>query len=449
MKFSIFLIMSLLFCANSFAKILDQAIVIIENDVITQSEYQEKLNFIINQYRISGNPLPADQSAFREQVLESMINTRLQLNYAKNSGMNVQEWMIDKAMENMANKSGVSLSEFREKIISQGVDYNVYRSLLKEDLIIREVKRRIVSQKVKVTKKEIQEFIEHQDHVFKENNQYKISMILVSVSEEPSVEEKSLAKEKIKMIREKFLKGEKFTNLAKNYSDSGNALSGGNLGWRKISEVPNMFLNQLENMNVGKVSNIIENNNGYYIFYLEDKKEIQNTEIEERKVRHILVKRNAIVSDRRANSILIELKKRIEGGESFADIARAYSEDTISASLGGDLEWAAPGTFVPEFEDMIDTLPLNKISDPFSTQFGWHILEVLGRRNQDNTKAVKMNLAKQYIINSRAQEAVDAWMIELKEKNYIKYITETTPKSFRNIQKENNKIDGKSWDPFL
>ena len=202
-------------------------------------------------------------------------------------------------------------------------------------------------------------------------------------------------------------------------------------------------------MNVGKASNIIENNNGYYIFYLEDKKEIQNTEIEERKVRHILVKRNAIVSDRRANSILIELKKRIEGGESFADIARAYSEDTISASLGGDLEWAAPGTFVPEFEDMIDTLPLNKISDPFSTQFGWHILEVLGRRNQDNTKAVKMDLARKYIINSRAQEAVDAWMIELKEKNYIKYITETTPKNFRNIQKENNKIDGKSWDPFL
>tara|TARA_Y100000996_G_scaffold284321_1_gene224420 strand:+ start:319 stop:1668 length:1350 start_codon:yes stop_codon:yes gene_type:complete len=449
MKFTTSIIIALLFCANSSAKILDQAIVIIENDVITQLEYQKKLNFITNQYKISGSPLPTDQNTFREQILESMINTRLQLNYAKSSGMNVQEWMIDKAMEDMAKKSGVSLTEFRDKMISQGVDYNLYRSLLREELIIREVKRRIVSQKVKVTKKEIQEFIEHQDHVFKENNQYKISMILVSVSEEPSVEEKSLAKEKIKMIREKFLKGEKFTNLAKNYSDSGNALSGGNLGWRKISEVPNMFLNQLENMNVGKASNIIENNNGYYIFYLEDKKEIQNTEIEERKVRHILVKRNAIVSDRRANSILIELKKRIEGGESFADIARAYSEDTISASLGGDLEWAAPGTFVPEFEDMIDTLPLNKISDPFSTQFGWHILEVLGRRNQDNTKAVKMNLAKQYIINSRAQEAVDAWMIELKEKNYIKYITETTPKSFRNIQKENNKIDGKSWDPFL
>ena len=449
MKFSIFLIMSLLFCANSFAKILDQAIVIIENDVITQSEYQKKLNFIINQYRISGNPLPADQSAFRKQVLESMINTRLQLNYAKNSGMNVQEWMIDKAMEDMANKSGVSLSEFREKIISQGVDYNVYRSLLKEDLIIREVKRRIVSQKVKVSKKEIQEFIKHQSHIFKENNQYKISMILISISEEPSVEEKSSAKDKIKMIKRKFLNGEKFTSLAKNYSDSGNALSGGDLGWRKITEVPQMFLDQLENMGIGEISNLIENNNGYYIFYLEDKKEMEKIKIEERKVRHILIKRNAIVTDDRAKSSLIELKKRIESGESFSDIARAYSEDTISASLGGELEWAAPGTFVPEFEDIIDTLPINKISDPFSSQFGWHILEVLGKRNQDNTEAIKMNLAKRYITSSRAQEVVDAWIIELKGKNYIKYVSETAPKAYINSKKGVNKIDDKSWDPFL
>ena len=449
MKFPIFLIMSLLFCANSFAKILDQAIVIIENDVITQSEYQKKLNFIINQYRISGNPLPADQSAFREQVLESMINTRLQLNYAKNSGMNVQEWMIDKAMEDMANKSGVSLSEFREKIISQGVDYNVYRNLLKEDLIIREVKRRIISQKVKVSKKEIQEFIKHQGHIFKENNQYKISMILISISEEPSVEEKSSAKDKIKMIKRKFLNGEKFTSLAKNYSDSGNALSGGDLGWRKVTEVPQMFLDQLENMDIGEISNLIENNNGYYIFYLEDKKEMEKIKIEERKVRHILIKRNAIVTDNRAKSSLIELKKRIESGESFSDIARAYSEDTISASLGGELEWAAPGTFVPEFEDVIDTLPINKISDPFSSQFGWHILEVLGKRNQDNTEAIKMNLAKRYITSSRAQEVVDAWIIELKGKNYIKYVSETAPEAYINSKKGVNKIDDKSWDPFL
>ena len=134
---------------------------------------------------------------------------------------------------------------------------------------------------------------------------------------------------------------------------------------------------------------------------------------------------------------------------SFSDIARAYSEDTISASLGGELEWAAPGTFVPEFEDVIDTLPINKISDPFSSQFGWHILEVLGKRNQDNTEAIKMNLAKRYITSSRAQEVVDAWIIELKGKNYIKYVSETAPEAYINSKKGVNKIDDKSWDPFL
>jgi len=449
MKFSTFIIIVLLFCTSSFAKILDQAIVIIENDVITQSEYQEKLNFLLKQYEVSGNSLPADLSAFREQVLESMINSRLQINYAKQTGMNIQEWMIDKAMEDMASKSGISLTDFREKIISQGVDYNVYRDLLKEDLIIREVKRRIVSQKVKVSKKEIQEFIEHQSHVFKENNQYKISMILVSVSEEPSINEKTSAKNKILMIKNKFLKGEKFSNLAKNYSDSGNALSGGDLGWRKISEVPQMFLDDLKNMDSGKISNVIESINGYYIFYLEDKKEMEKIKIEERKVRHILIKTNAIITDERAKSMLLELKKRIEGGESFSNIARAYSEDSISASDGGNLAWAAPGTFVPEFEDMIDKLPINKISDPFLSQFGWHILEVLGKRDQDNTEKIKMNLAKRYITSRRAQEVIDAWIIELKEKNYIRHLTETSSKVYRNIQKEKKKKESESWDPFL
>ena len=134
--------------------------------------------------------------------------------------------------------------------------------------------------------------------------------------------------------------------------------------------------------------------------------------------------------------MLLELKKRIEGGESFSNIARAYSEDSISASDGGNLAWAAPGTYVPEFEDMIDTLPINKISDPFLSQFGWHILEVLGKRDQDNTEKIKMNLAKRYITSRRAQEVIDAWIIELKEKNYIKYITQTSQKVYRNIQKE-------------
>ena len=436
----------LLFYSNLFAKILDQAIVIIEDDVITQSEFQNKLNFIINQYRISDKPLPNDRNAFREKVLEDMVNIRLQLNYAKKSGLNIEEWMIDKAMEGMAKRSGVSLTEFREKIISQGVNYNMYRNLLKEDLIMREVKRRVVAQEVRVSKKEIQEFIKHQSHVFKENNQYKISMILASISENPSIQERKDAKNKIKMIKDKFSNGEKFSDLARKYSDSGNALSGGDLGWRKITEVPQMFIDELESIDSREISNMIENNNGYYLFYLEDKKVVENIKIEERKVRHILIKSNAIVSNEMAENLLIELKKRIDNGESFSNLARAHSEDTISASSGGNLEWAAAGSYVPEFEDKIDALEINKVSKPFSTQFGWHILEVLGKRDQNNTETVKMNLAKRYITSSRADEVIDSWLIKLKEKNFIRYVTENSSK--KNINNKNNKKRKNSWDPF-
>ena len=284
-------IIILLFFSNSFAKILDQAIVIIENDVITQSEYQKQLKFVMDQYRISGNSIPRDSDAFNKQVLDQMINTRLQIHYATKNGLEVKEWMVDKAMEQMAQKSKITLSELRDQMIENDVDYNTYRGVIKQELVTREVQRRIISEKIKISKKEIEDFIEHKSHIFKENNQYKISNILVSLSETPTINEKIIAQNKIKMIQNKFANGEKFSLLAKSYSDSGNAMSGGDLGWRKLSEVPKIFLKDLETLQKGALSNIIENLNGFYIFYLEDKKEVSNIEIEERKARHILIKK--------------------------------------------------------------------------------------------------------------------------------------------------------------
>ena len=166
-------------------------------------------------------------------------------------------------------------------MIEQGIDYNLYRNEVKENLITREIQRRIVAERIKISKKEIEDFLKHKSHIFKENNQYKISSILISVPETPSADEKLSAKNKIKMIQKKFIDGEKFFNLAQNYSDSGNALSGGSLGWRKISEVPAIFLKEMEGLEKESISGIIETINGFYIFYLEDKKEIANTEIEE------------------------------------------------------------------------------------------------------------------------------------------------------------------------
>ena len=172
---------------------------------------------------------------------------------------------------------------------------------------------------------------------------------------------------------------------------------------------------------------------------------MENVEIEERKVRHILIKTNAIVTNEIAENKLKELKSRINNGESFSDLAKAYSEDTMSAANGGELEWSPPGTFVPQFEDKIDLLPLKEISEPFLTQFGWHILEVLEKRKQDNTEIIKRNLARQYLISGRSREVIDSWIIELKEKNFIKYVTESKEKSFIS---NNKKSPQQRWDPF-
>ena len=185
MKHILLIIIILLFYKNAYSKILDQAIVIIENDVITQNEFQKKINFVIAQYKINNQPLPNDIEAFRKQILDHMISARLQINYANKQGLEIQEWMIDKTMENLAQRSGFSLSEYRQDLINKKLDYNTYRNVIKEELITREVQRRIVAEKIRISNKEIEEFIKHKSHVFKENNQYKISNILISLPESP------------------------------------------------------------------------------------------------------------------------------------------------------------------------------------------------------------------------------------------------------------------------
>ena len=225
-------------------------------------------------------------------------------------------------------------------------------------------------------------------------------------------------------------------------------MSGGSLGWRKLSEVPAIFLKEMEGLEKESISGIIETINGFYIFYLEDKKEMANAEIEERKVRHILIKTNAIITDKIAQDKVLALKIRIESGESFPDLARSHSDDTLSAASGGELDWSAPGSFVPEFEDKIDTLPLNEISKPFFTQYGWHILEVLGKRNQDNSDIVMRNMARQFLTSSKADEVIDSWIIELKDDNYIKYISENNNQPNK-YGIENKKTGAKkNWAPF-
>ncbi len=443
MKYTTFTLLAILFCSNAFSKILDEAIIIIGNDVITRAEFEKKLKFTINQFKINSNSIPENDEIFHEKLLDHMVNVRLQINYAKTRGMNIQESMVDQAMENIANKQNLTLTKFREKIIDQGLDYNIYRSSLKEELITREIQKRVVSDRSQISSKEIDDFVKHQSHIFTEDNQYKISIILVSHDRDATIDSQKKAKEKIKMIQEKFLNGENFSNLAKNYSDSENASLGGDLGWKKMHEIPKIFLKDLEITKKGNLSNIIETENGYYIFYLENLKEMINNEIEERKVRHILIKTNAIVTDEIAKNKLSLLKKRIENGETFSSIAKGHSEDATSAVSNGEISWSSKGSFVAEFEDNINKLPLNKISEPFSTQFGWHILEVLEKRIQKNTEEIKKNLAKEFIMKSRSNEIINNWLIELKQQNFIKYFF----KDKNNISERNLEIQ-KVWDPF-
>ncbi|MBH32384.1 MAG: hypothetical protein CMD90_01910 [Gammaproteobacteria bacterium] len=418
------------------SQLIDQAIVIIGDDVITEREFVKRLEFVKIQYKLTGRRIE-DEESLKKELLDHLVDVRLHLSFAKQNNINLSTAALNNAMQNLAKRSGSSLEVFREKVIDEGLDYDLYRQQIQEDLIVQQVKRSVVAANVQASQQEIKDFLEHKSHLLKVDSEYKISMILISDS--PSEID---TEGKIRSIRDRIMGGEKFSGLAIRYSQSSNAVDGGDMGWRKLKDIPTIFHKYLDNLVIGQVSDIIVNEDNFYLIYLEDRKDIDNFEVEENLARHILIKTNAIVDDETAIAKLSSLKYRLENGENFSDIARAHSDDKVSAANGGDLGWLGPGVTVPKFEEQLSMLSINEISDPFLTQFGWHIIKLIDKRKQNNSKTIRENMARRYIIGSKSNEVLAEWIKKVRGQTFIKYLL-----TFEN-QETNPIIIEENWDPF-
>ncbi|MEC7885931.1 MAG: peptidylprolyl isomerase [Pseudomonadota bacterium] len=421
---------------TSNSQLIDQAIVIIGDDVITEREFVRRFEFVKIQYRLTGRRIE-DEESLKKELLDHLVDVRLHLNFAKENNINLSTVALNNAMQNLAKRSGSSLEVFREKIIDEGLDYDLYRKQIQEDLIVQQVKRSVVAANVQASQQEIKDFLEHKSDLLKVDSEYKISMILI-----PDSSSGINAEDKIRSIRDRIIKGEKFSDLALSYSQSSNAVDGGDMGWRKLKDIPTVFHKYLDSLIIGQISDVIANEDNFYLIYLEDKKDIDNFEVEESLARHILIKTNAIIDDETAIAKLSSLKYRLENGENFSDLARAHSDDKVSAANGGDLGWIGPGATVPKFEEQLSMLNINEISDPFLTQFGWHIIKVIDKRKQNNSKAIRENMARRYIIGSKSNEVLDEWIKKVRGQTFIKYLL-----TFEN-QEINPIVIEENWDPF-
>ncbi|HTC15899.1 MAG TPA: peptidylprolyl isomerase [Steroidobacteraceae bacterium] len=401
--------------------LLDRVVAIVNDGVVLNSDLDAQMDMVSERLRQQKLELPP-QNVLRQQVLERLIVQELQVQRANHDGLKVTDEMLNGALSDVAKRNNISLTQLPDALSQQGVDYTAYRDDMRKEILMTMLRNRDVLQHISVTPREIDQFLAKQASTPAENNEYNVSHILIAVGQEASPAQLDAAAKRAEEVYERSKKGEDFAKLAVAYSNSQTALDGGALGWRKGNELPTFLTDVVAKLKPGEVSEPLRTPTGYHIIRLNEVRGGAQTSVENQvHVRHILMKTNALADDATVRSKLSALRERILKGEDFAGIAQVSSEDPGSAAEGGDLGWAGPGTYSPEFESQITSLKDNEISEPFHTQFGWHIVQMLGHREYDNSDDVKRRQAMEAIRASKADEETELWLRHMRDEAYVDY----------------------------
>ena len=417
----ILLISSLLFlfAMNANAKLLDRIVAVVENDVIMESELRQRLAVLVKQFEGNPQALPP-QDVLVDQILQRLIIERLQLQLAEQRGIQIDDLSLDQAMRNLAKRNRMTLEQFRQVLVEQGLDYVAYRDQVRNEMVLEQLRRRTIGNGVQVSESEIEELVKKSNtDLLKKEYEYHIAHILIAVPENPKPGQIEKSQHRAALVYDRAKAGNDFTKLAIAASDAQDALEGGDLGWRNKAQLPKVFLEQIEGMQEGDVSRIGKSPAGFHIFKVIDRRAIENTMVDQVLARHILVRTNALLNDEAAERKLKELKSRIERGDDFGELAKAHSDDAGSAVNGGKMDWSVSSNFVPKFKEVVDELEPNVISEPFQSRFGWHIVEVLDKRKHDNSQEAMRAQAREIIRQRKIEEETELWLRQLRDESYI------------------------------
>ncbi|MFP5344828.1 MAG: peptidylprolyl isomerase [Gammaproteobacteria bacterium] len=403
---------------------LDHVLVVVNDDVITQSELNAEIATISAQLRQQNTALPpADM--LNKQVLERLILKRLQLQLAGSIGIRVDDDTLNRAISTIAQQNKLSLAEFRDVLEKDGFSFPVFRERIREEIIINRLRQRQVDSRVTVTEQEVDNFLSNRQRQSTEGaEEYRVAQILIALPEAASPEQIDKARQKADEVLKKLRAGADFSETAVAVSDDQQALQGGDLGWRTASQLPTLFADLTIKMQPGEISEPLRSPSGFHIIKLIEKRGETAHIVQQTQARHILIRTNEITADSDAQTRLQQLKQRIEGGDDFAALATSHSEDPATAVNGGSLGWVSPGDVDTQFEEVMHSLKPGEVSAPFQTQFGWHILQVLDRREHDSTREFNRSKAREAIRNRKIEEQTQAWLRALRDEAYVEYKTE-------------------------
>lgn len=397
---------------------LDRIVAIVDDDVVMQSELDQQMSRVRGELRRQGTE-PPPLNVLRRQVMERLILQKIQLQLAEKTGVVVTEDALDNAIRDIAEKNHLAPDQFREILASEGYDYAVFREDIRQEIILARLRREEVDKRLQVTDREIDNYLLNEQGGAGGNEEFDVAHILISIPSGASDEERRAARERVEEAKRRLEAGESFDTIAVAMSDGQDALDGGALGWRKLSEIPSLFVDVVRGLDTGGVSDIITSPNGYHIVKLKGKRSGETVMLQQTKVRHILITPGELLNEKEALARLQQLRLRLENGDDFAQIARTNSDDRGSALQGGDLGWVSPGQMVPEFEEVMNDTPVGQLSEPFHTDFGWHVLQVLDRRQYDGTDEVRRAKAREAIMERKREEAHRDWLRRLRDEAYV------------------------------
>jgi peptidyl-prolyl cis-trans isomerase SurA len=404
-------------------KKLDRIVAIVNQEVITEKELEEKLITVINNLKNQKVDLPPENT-LKKQVIERMIINSLQIQLASETGIKVSDNQIDKTIDRIAEKNKLNITDFKKMIEKDGTPFYKFKESIKNEITISQLKEREIDSKILITDGEIDNYLSAQKN--ESSEEFEVAHILIKIPEDASPEKLEKIKNKAEDAAKSIQNGKSFSQVSATFSDASNALEGGLMGIKKSNELPTLFLDALKKLDVGKISPILRSPSGFHILKLISRKGGEtNLIVDQSHVRHILIKFSEINPENEIKKRLLALKERIENGTKFEELARQYSEDP-SASNGGDLGWINPGDTVPEFEKTISALKINEVSDPIKTPFGFHLIQVLERRSQDISKDAARIKARQEIKMRKSEEAYESWIQELRDKSFVEIHLEDT-----------------------
>ncbi len=405
---------------------LDRILVVVNDDVVTQSELNARVADTKKRLQLEKIAPPPDD-VLRRQVLDQLVFERIQLQIATLTGIRVSEADVDRAVDSIAHDNKMSVEDFQKLLRREGLDPAAHRATLRNQMIIRQLQEREILNRVSVSDAEVNGFLENQESRERVNQAYNLSHIFIAVPESASPEAIAKAKARAEEIHRQLKQGGNFEQAAIANSQGSEALSGGSLGWKNAGQLPELFLSAVKSLAPGALSDVLRSPNGFHILRLNDRRgDVRTERVTQTHARHILLRPSEIQSLEDARIKLNHLRERVENGEDFAGLARAHSEDVASAATGGDLGWVNPGQLVPDFEKAMNALKPGQVSTPVRTPFGLHLIQLLERRTHDISQEKLRAAARRQIHARKADERYDQWARQLRDEAFVEYLPEDT-----------------------